>query len=54
MSTARDDAVTKLAALMQTAIGYAGGAEAVPSNEHATMLAEPVVDALIRAADRTT
>lgn len=45
---ARDVAVTKLAAFMQIAIGYAGGA--VPTDEHAKQLAEPVADALIRAA----
>lgn len=50
MITARDDAVTKMAALIQIVIGYAGGAGAVPGDDHAKTLAQPVVDSLIRAA----
>lgn len=50
---ARNDAVTKMAAALQIAIGYAGGAGAVPTDEHAKQIAEPVVDSLIRAAAQT-
>jgi hypothetical protein len=48
--SARDDAVTKLAAALQLAIGYASGEALVPNEAHAKMIAEPVVDAILAAA----